>query len=110
MSGATRIGALRTRLALEAPVDTPDDSGAFARGWTFVAALWGKVVPVAGQETFVADAIEVAISHRVTIRARTDVANGMRFRLGDRSLLIRAVVDPDGRGRQLLCRCEEFAP
>lgn len=46
----------------------------------------------------------------MTIRFRNDVAHGMRFLLGGRALLIRAVTDPDMRGRHLLCRCEEFAP
>lgn len=110
MTATRRIGALRKRLVLEAPSDEPDDTGAFSRSWTPVANVWGQVTPVGGQENFSADAIEVAISHRVTIRTRPDVVNGMRFRLGTRALLIRAVVDPDGRDRHLLCRCEEFAP
>ena len=104
------VGALRTRLMLQAPADVPDDTGAYARNWTSIATLWGRVVSRDGHQQFEADAIEVAITHLVTIRARADVANGMRFVLGTRALLIRAVTDPDGRGRHLLCRCEEFAP
>ena len=104
------VGALRTRLVVQAPVDTPDDTGAFTRTWTNVATLWAHMVPVSARQQFPADAIEVAISHHVTIRARADVVNGMRFLLGDRALLIRAITDPEMRGRHLLCRCEEFAP
>lgn len=107
---AVDVAALRTRLVAQAPVDMPDDTGAFARSWTTVATLWARVVPTDAKQTFTADAIEVAISHHVTIRFRTDVVNGMRFLLGERVLLIRAVTDPDMRGRLLLCRCEEFAP
>lgn len=107
---AVALAALRTRLVAQAPVDTPDDTGAFTRSWTTVATLWARVVPTDARQTFTADAIEVAISHHVTIRFRADVVNGMRFLLGDRALLIRAVTDTDMRGRFLLCRCEEFAP
>lgn len=107
---APEVGGLRTRLVLQGPVDTPDDTGAFSRSWTAVATLWANVVPVVARQQFPADAIEVAISHHVTIRGRADVVNGMRFLLGDRALLIRAVTDPEMRGRYLLCRCEEFAP
>ena len=110
MSARPDVGAMRTRLQLEAPVDVADDTGAFSRSWAPVAALWGKVVARRGDEAFVAGAIEVAISHDVTIRARGDVANGMRFTRGDRALLIRVVAAADDRGRFLLCRCEEFAP
>ena len=105
-----RIGALRTRLQLEAPVDTPDDTGAFVRTWAPVAALWGEVIAHSGDEAFTAGAIEVAISHLVAVRARDDIANGMRFVLGTRTLLIRSVTTADERQRFLLCRCEEFAP
>lgn len=104
------VGALRSRLVVQAAVDTPDDTGAFTRSWTNVATLWANIVPLAAKQQFLADAIEVAISHHVTIRFRADVVNGMRFLLGDRALLIRAVTDTDMRGRFLLCRCEEFAP
>ena len=110
MSGRPRIGMLRTRLSLERPIDSADDSGAFARSWTQVAQLWGRVVPAGGDEQFTAGAIETAIPHVVMVRARSDIANGMRFTIGGRALLIRAVTDPDGRGRMLACRCEEFAP
>ena len=110
MKDAPEIGILRTRLLLQKPLDTPDDTGAFARSWINVTAVWAQVIPVAGEERFTADAIEVAISHRVTLRSRGDVTNGMRFLLDDRALLIRSVIDPVSRGRFLLCRCEEFAP
>ena len=110
MSGLVAISGLRTRLTLESPLDTPDDTGAFVRSWTVIADIWARVVAQNGDQRFTADAIEVAISHHVMIRARADVANGMRFVLGARTLLIRAVTDPDGLGRHLLCRCEEFAP
>ena len=107
---AARIGAMRTRLSLDAPVDTPDDNGGFLRSWTTIAQLWGRVVPQRADRALTADMIETAITHVVTIRARGDIANGMRLTLGDRELLIQAVLDPDGRGRILECRCEEFAP
>ena len=110
MSAAVPVGALRTRLTLQAPADVADDTGAFTRSWTSVAALWGRVVARDGRQQFEADAVEVAITHLVTIRSRPDVVNGTRFLVGDRTLVVHAVTDPDGRGRHLLCRCEEFAP
>lgn len=110
MKNAPPIGALRTRLLLQTPVDAPDDTGAFTRSWVAVSTLWGRVVSQSAEQRFTANSIEADISHLVTIRMRGDVANGMRFMLGARALLIRAVTDPDMRGRHLLCRCEEFAP
>jgi head-tail adaptor len=34
----------------------------------------------------------------------------MRFRLNNRSFIIRAAFDPDERQRVLICRCEEIKP
>jgi SPP1 family predicted phage head-tail adaptor len=107
---APGIGAMRARLTLDAPVDMPDDTGGFVRSWTTIAQVWGRIAPQRADRALTADAIETAISHVVTIRARGDIANGMRFTFGARQLLIRAVLDPDGRGRIFECRCEEFAP
>lgn len=110
MKNRSPIAVLRTRLLLQVPVDAPDDTGAFTRSWAAIATVWGQVASQSAEQRFTANAIEADISHLVTIRMRSDIANGMRFMLGTRALLIRAVTDPDMRGRHLLCRCEEFAP
>jgi SPP1 family predicted phage head-tail adaptor len=49
------------------------------------------------------------LTHRIWLRARTGVSEGMRFRKGARTFTIRAVRDPDETGRYLVCLCEEGA-
>lgn len=56
------VAALRTRLVLQAPVDTPDDTGAFTRSWTDVSTLWARVVTASAEQHFTADSIEAVIS------------------------------------------------
>jgi len=60
-----------------------------------------------GKETVEADRLSGTRRVDVTIRYREDVSANMRFRLGDRVLDIRAVLDEDGRRRFLKCNCEE---
>ncbi|MCX7900044.1 MAG: phage head closure protein [Methylocystis sp.] len=108
MKSAT-IGALRHRVTLEAPSDTPDGVGGFTRSYAAVTPLWARIEPVAAQENFLAQRQEQETTHRVTIRWRAGVTRSMRFDHRGRKLLIRSVVDPDERRRFLVCRCEEIS-
>ncbi|MBY6239749.1 phage head closure protein [Methylosinus sp. Sm6] len=105
---AASIGAMRLRVTLEAPIDTPDDSGSMTRSYAPIADVWAKVTPLAGEARFVAEREEQAIASLALIRWRDDVTSRMRLVLGARKLLIHSVYDPDGRRRWLLCRCEDI--
>ncbi|MGJ0395008.1 MAG: phage head closure protein [Methylocystis sp.] len=109
MSVFPRIGALRHRVTLEAPIDTPDGAAGFARSYAPVADLWARVAPGGAREDFVEQRAEQATSHSVTIRWREDVAKDMRFVHRGRKLRIQSVVDPDERRRFLVCQCEEIS-
>jgi len=84
-----------------------DGGGGAAETWEPVADLWAMLEPRSGKEVVEADRLSGSRKVDVTIRYREDVAPNMRFRLGDRSLDIRAVLDEDGRRRFLKCACEE---
>lgn len=107
---ALHAGALRRRLALEAPVDVADDIGGVSRSFVEIARLWASVAAVSGATRLEGDRLEQAITHRVVTRWRDDVTGGMRLRLGLRVLTIRAVRDPDGARRVLAIDCEETTP
>lgn len=101
------IGELRHRLALEAPLDTPDEGGGVSRAWALVAEVWGAVKPIGGTETVEADGVSGRISHEVWIRFRAGVRPEMRFALGARVFEIRAAIDTGERHRFLRCLVEE---
>lgn len=102
-----RVGQLRTRLTLEQPVRLADGAGGFDVTWTPVTGLWANVEPISGTEKLAFDRSHAAVSYRVTIRHRDDIAPDMRFVEGLRVLEIRALLDPGERGRWLECLCEE---
>ncbi|MGD9545209.1 MAG: phage head closure protein [Methylocystis sp.] len=104
-----RIAALRYRVTLEAPIDTPDDAGGYARSFTPVASLWARIAPSGAREDFVEQRAEQATTHIVTIRWRSDVAKDMRFVHRGRELRIQSAFDPDERRRFLICQCEEIS-
>ena len=94
-------------LLVEAPEDVPDGAGGFNRQWREVAATWGMVVPLSARMREIARQTDERTSHHVTVRHRTDIRSGMRFRKGGRLLRIVTAHDPDETGRFLMCRCEE---
>lgn len=104
------VGALRRRLILEAPVATPDGLGGATQAYATVAALWAQVEWTSGNERWRAGRPEQFATHRVTLRWRAGLNAGQRLRDGARIYEIRAVDDPDGSRRRLICLVEETRP
>lgn len=105
-----RVGALRRRLLLEAAVTTPDGLGGTTQVYETVAAVWAQLEWIAGGERWRRGRPEQVATHRVTLRWRADVDAGQRLRDGDRLFDIRAVADPDGGRRRLVCLVQEIGP
>lgn len=103
-------GVLATRLTLQAPTDTPDGAGGAERNWTAVASLWARLEPVSAVGRELAGQAGQVITHRVTVRHRSDVALGQRFMRLERVFAIKAIHDPDESRRYLVCLCEEATP
>jgi SPP1 family predicted phage head-tail adaptor len=110
VNGRTSVGALRRRLVLEAPVATHDGLGGATQAFATVAAVWARVEWLSGREEWVRGRPEQATTHRVTLRWRNGVDSGQRLRDGARLYDIRAVADPDGGRRRLVCLVEEISP
>ena len=104
------IGTMRTRLTLEAPVDTTDDTGGVARSYASLAVLWGAVLPASASDRFVAERMEQTITHSVRLRFQAGLTAAMRLRSGARIFFIHGVENIGERSRFLLCHCEEIRP
>lgn len=101
------IGDMRTRLQLEAPLESPDGGGGVTRTWSLVAEVWAALKPVSGGETVEADGVSGRVSHEIWIRFRAGVLPEMRFKFGARVFEIRAAIDTGERHRFLRCLVEE---
>lgn len=100
-------GRFRTILALEQAVLSDDGAGGHIEGWAEIASFFAKLEPAFARAVFGGDQTRESVTHLVTLRFRSDVASGMRFRTGDRCFAILTVHDPDESGRYLVCRTEE---
>lgn len=103
-------GALRRRLALEAAIATPDGVGGETQAYQTIASLWAQVEWRAGGERWRRGRPEQIATHRITLRWRDGVEAGQRLRDGPRLFDIRAVADPDGGRRRLVCLVQEVTP
>lgn len=102
-----RLGALRYRARLEAPLCGGEEGGTAGITWQLVATLWAEIRSLSGQEVFRADTISALGTYEVRIRFRNNIAPHMRLVIGERVFDIRDVRDMDGRRRFLTCLCEE---
>lgn len=100
-------GRLSRRLVLEAPVATPDGAGGMVTAYRSVARLFAAIDPQGPQEQEDTGFASFPRLLRITLRYRSGLATGQRFRLGTRTLVIEAVADPDETGRYLQCTCRE---
>lgn len=100
-------GRLRTPLLLEQVALTPDGQGGHAETWNVVATVFARLRPARVSGVFGADQTLETVTHDITLRARDDLASGMRFRDGTRHFVIITVHDPDESGRYLVCATRE---
>jgi SPP1 family predicted phage head-tail adaptor len=102
-----KIGDLRQRITLQQSVKTPDGHKGFTEQWQDLATMWAAVEPLTGREYFSAHQIKAEVTHRVKVRYRTDATTKMRFKLGDRALLIESIIDIKERREMLEILCRE---
>lgn len=103
------IGTRRRRLVLELPVDEPDGFGGILRRYVAGPVLWGAIEPVGAVERLRGGRDDSVATHRITLRARTGLTPAMRLAAGPRRFAIRTIVDPDERGRDLVCHVEALS-
>ena len=109
MTRRPRLGEMRERVTLQAPVRTPDGAGGADIAWDAGATVWAKVEARGGDERAAGERLAARARLRVTIRYRAGVTAEMRLLWNGRALGITGLRDPDGRKRFLVLDCEEEA-
>jgi SPP1 family predicted phage head-tail adaptor len=78
--------------------------------WETVAEVWASVVGLSGSQYFQAQQTVNQSDHKMIIRYRTDIKQGMIVRHDGREFTIHAVLDEDGKRRWLTLSCKEEEP
>lgn len=100
-------GMLNHELILEEPVETPDGTGGFTTVWNSVATIWARLDPINSERELWSARSVSEQTHRVTLRHRNDLRQGMRFRKLERLFPILSVQDADETGRYIIARTRE---
>jgi head-tail adaptor len=93
-------GRLKTRLQVQAPVETDDGQGGVARSYTTLTTAWAQVTPLVnrgGGPDVQADAEGAAIKYRILLRSNFIFTLQHRLVDGARIYRISAIRDADDR-------------
>ena len=102
-----KAGDLRHRVSLQVSTPVQGASGEMVDSWATTATVWAAVEPLSGRELLLAQQAASSVTHRVRIRARTDVTPRNRFLFGARALAINAVMRQDEVADEMVCLCTE---
>jgi SPP1 family predicted phage head-tail adaptor len=101
-----RAGQLRHRITLQALTAGQDTAGEPLVNWVDVAAgVPANVFDINGREYIAAQAVTNAVTTTIVIRYRVDVTAAMRVICDGVTYNIEAVLDKDGRRREMHLMC-----
>ena len=105
-----RAGRLRHRVEIWSKTTTRNDYGEAVEVWASTETVWGVDAADDGaREAFAAqvDQVVAAVAWQVRMRHRQLSPAMNRLRVGGREFDVQAVMDPDGRGAELVVLCRE---
>lgn len=103
-----QIANLRKRIQIQQPQKSQEPTlGQVRTQPQTIATVWARIEPLSGRELYRAQQVVAEVTHRVTIRARTGINEGMQVIYGTRSLGIGAVLNIEERGREMDLLCVE---
>ncbi|MCO5129847.1 MAG: phage head closure protein [Xanthobacteraceae bacterium] len=88
-------GQLNRRLTIEAPVESDDGQGGFARTYADFATAWARVTPLAARHDIAADAVGASVRHRIVMRCGHVLTLQHRLREGARLYRILSLRERD---------------
>lgn len=94
-------GLLNRRITFQRKSATRDEFGGLSDNWSDVVTVWARVVPLRGQELFVAQQTIAENTHNFYIRYRTDVTSAMRIVYQGLPFDILSLTDVEDRRREL---------
>ena len=109
MPKPVRLGRLRHRLVLHAPVELDDGAGGVVRSYEPAATLWAAIEPVAAERYGGADRQGARITHRITLRRRAGLTTCHRLARGTALYEIRSYDDTEDDAHTIVL-AEEIKP
>ena len=70
-----QAGALRRRITFQTRDVSVDSFGQQVTTWADAFTVWASIEPLSARELFAAQAVQSEVSHKVTVRYRTELTN-----------------------------------
>lgn len=96
------IGNLRHRITFQEESLITDAGGGQALSWANISTdptVWAEIRPLRGSEALRAEQLEDKVTHKITVRARTDITAAMRITFGSRAFNIRSIRNLEERDK-----------
>lgn len=72
-----RAGDLRRQIDLQTRATAQDTFGGQSTTWTTAYTVWAQITPLTGRELLAAQAVRSEVTHTITVRWRTELADPM---------------------------------
>ena len=104
------VGSMRERVTIQEEVRTEDGGGGWTVTWQNILTVSARVDSVSVSDNIRALALALSITHKVTMRWRSDLAaldtNRYRLQWGTIPMRIIGIINKDGKHRFLELTCE----
>ncbi len=101
------VSTFKKRLTIQSVSRVSDGQGGSTESWTDGATVWASLEPLKAYEKFQASQIQVPVTHRITMRYRSDVTAASRFTLGTRIFYVKEVINMNEESRFLVIKAIE---
>ncbi len=81
------------RVILQNVAFTSDGQGGQTETWTDTATIWAKIEPLKAWERMQAMQMQSPVTHKITIRYRSDVTSKSRIKFNDRIMWVKEVIN-----------------
>ena len=102
-----RAGTLRRQITLQRRTSTNDTFGQQSTAWTTLRTSYAEIEPLTGRELETAQAINAEVTHRITLRYRSDITTALRITYQGRIFNVLSVLDIDTAHTALQLLCSE---
>ena len=107
-----RAGRLRKRVEVQTKSAAANDYGEMVETWSTTATVWGSLEALltGTREAFaqMGDQVQARVSYQCRMRHRALSPAANRLMIEGRTYEVVGVLDPDGRGAELLALCYEI--
>lgn len=101
------IGSLKHKITIQRPGRIPDNGGGWTEGYTDYKTIAANVRPMTAKQLIEAEQAQFDVTHRVTIRFRTDITRVDRIVYKGREFDIKTLINEDEANRALILLCVE---